>query len=65
MKILDMPYFSYILLLAVIWDIVWKLIALWKSARNNQIAWFVVIGIINSIGILPIIYLITQKYKKK
>jgi len=22
-----------------LWDGVWKLIALWKSARNNQLAW--------------------------
>jgi hypothetical protein len=65
MSILDMSYFPYLLLLAVVWDLVWKLIALWNSARNNQIAWFVVIGVINSVGILPIIYLITQKCKNK
>lgn len=64
MEIFDNPYFSVLLLIVVIWDLVWKLIALWKSARKNQVAWFVVIGITNTVGILPIIYLIIQKYKK-
>jgi hypothetical protein len=41
----------------VIWSAVWKAIALWKSARNNQTGWFVVLCIFNTIGILEIIYL--------
>ena len=45
------------LILVAIWDGVWKLIALWKSARNNQLAWFICIAIFNTIGILPIVYI--------
>ena len=41
-----------------IWDGVWKLIALWKSARNNQLAWFICLAIFNTIGILPILYIL-------
>jgi len=41
----------------IIWELVWKGIALWKSGRNNQPVWFVVILILNTVGILPIIYL--------
>ena len=48
---------SVIVLLAI-WDGVWKLIALWKSARNNQLAWFVCLAIFNTIGILPILYIL-------
>lgn len=40
-----------------IWDGVWKLIALWKSARNGQLAWFICLAIFNTVGILPILYL--------
>ena len=47
----------WIFILLAVWDLVWKSIALWKSARNNQIAWFVVITFINSAGILPILYI--------
>lgn len=39
------------------WDIVWKGIALWRSARHNQRYWFIALLAINSIGILPIVYL--------
>lgn len=51
--------------LIVIWTIVWKLLALWKAARNKHLAWFVIIGILNTIGILPILYIyIFSKLKK-
>ena len=40
-----------------IWDLTWKAIAMWFAARNGQKAWYVVLLIINSLGILPIIYL--------
>lgn len=40
-----------------IWDIAWKGVALWRAARNRQSTWFVLLLVINSVGILPIIYL--------
>jgi hypothetical protein len=46
-----------------LWEGVWKLVALWKSARNNHLAWFICIAIFNTIGILPIVYYF--KYKKR
>jgi len=47
-----------VVVLLVIWDGVWKAIAMWKSGRNNQLAWFICIAIFNTVGILPIIYLV-------
>jgi Family of unknown function (DUF5652) len=47
-----------LIVLAVIWDGVWKLIALWKSARHNQLAWFICLAIFNTVGILPILYIL-------
>jgi hypothetical protein len=49
--------FIVVLILVVIWDSVWKLIALWKSARNQQLAWFICLAIFNTAGILPILYI--------
>lgn len=43
--------------LLVIWAIFWKGLALWKSARNDQRYWFVALLIVNSLGILDILYL--------
>lgn len=42
----------------VILDLILKGFALWRSAKNNQTYWFVALLVINSIGILPLIYLI-------
>ena len=46
------------LVLLAIWDGVWKVVALWKSARHNQLAWFICLAIFNTAGILPILYLL-------
>jgi predicted permease len=47
-----------VIIALAIWDGVWKLIALWKSARNDQLAWFICLAIFNTIGILPILYIL-------
>ena len=49
----------------VIWELVWKGFALWKAARNNHSAWFVCIMIFNTVGILPIVYLLLNRTKKE
>lgn len=47
------------------WSIVWKLLALWKSARKNHVAWFIIIAIVNTIGILEILYIYVFSDAKK
>ena len=54
-----------LIVILVIWDLIWKMIAFWKSARGSQLAWFVCIGIFNTAGILPIIYLLWFQKKPK
>ena len=46
-----------------LWDVILKIIALCKSAKNKQFKWFFLILILNTVGILPLIYLL--KYRKK
>jgi hypothetical protein len=53
-------FLPYIIFLAL-FEAVFKLIALWRAARKKQLAWFIVLGIINTAGILPIIYLLLNK----
>ena len=48
---------SWLFVVILVWSLVWKLLALWKSARNKQVAWFIVLALVNTIGILPILYL--------
>jgi hypothetical protein len=59
-----LPWLITIIIILSIWDAVLKLIALWKAARNNHLAWFICITIFNTIGILPIIYLLIQRKNK-
>jgi hypothetical protein len=47
------PFLPYLLL----WSIFWKGLALWHSGRRGQAWWFVVLLVVNTVGILEIIYL--------
>jgi len=40
-----------------IWSIFWKGIALWRASQLKQRNWFVVMLILNTVGILEIVYL--------
>jgi len=53
----DWGFVVFLLIIAGIWSIIWKGIALWKSARYGQKVWFVVLLIVNTVGLLEIIYL--------
>jgi hypothetical protein len=46
------------LILIIIWGIFWKGLALWHSARRKQPWWFIIILVLNTTGILEIIYLL-------
>jgi len=50
-----------IILVLVIWETVWKIIAMWKSARNNHLVWFICIAVFNTLGILPIVYILVHR----
>ena len=58
--------FSWLLPLIIslaLWDSIWKLIGMWKAGRNNELVWFLCIAIFNTLGILPIIYILLNKKK--
>ncbi|MGE5540863.1 MAG: DUF5652 family protein [Bacillota bacterium] len=60
-----MSYFSQhpfgllfpLLILVVVWTLVIKGIALWKAARHDHRAWFIILLVVNTLGILELIYL--------
>lgn len=58
--------FGGLLFLFVVWSIVWKGLALWKAAREGSKGWFIALLIINTAGILEILYLyVFSKNAKK
>lgn len=52
-----------VLIILVVWDLIWKGIGMWYAARNRQKAWYICMLIFNTIGILPIVYLLFFKPK--
>lgn len=60
------PWFTLLLIILIIWEGVWKGIALWKAARNDHSTWFICLFVFNTIGILPLIYILRfSKNKQK
>ena len=55
---------SPILYILIAWSIIWKGIALWHSARNKQIVWYIALLILNTVGIFEIVYLVFFKKNK-
>jgi hypothetical protein len=41
----------------LLWSLFWKGLALWHSAQKKQPWWFVILLVVNTLGILEIIYL--------
>jgi hypothetical protein len=40
-----------------VWVVAWKGLALWRAARRGQTWWFVAFLIVNTLGILEILYI--------
>lgn len=58
-------WFIYVFTIIALWDTVWKMLALWRAARNKQAAWYVCIAVLNTAGFLPIIYLLWFRKKQQ
>jgi methionyl-tRNA synthetase len=48
---------ALIILGLIIWTFVWKIKALWHAARHDDKFWFIILFLVNTLGILEIIYL--------
>lgn len=53
-----------LIILAVVWSGAWKGVALWRAARNGHLAWYVALCIVNTLGIMEIIYIFVIDRKK-
>lgn len=51
--------------LGVAWTLAWKGLALWRAAELRQKPWFIAILLVNTLGILEMLYLffIAKKYE--
>ncbi|MBI1833499.1 MAG: hypothetical protein HYR90_01610 [Candidatus Andersenbacteria bacterium] len=47
----------WVLIVLVVWSFIWKGMALWCAARRNQKGWFIALLLINTVGLLDILYI--------
>jgi uncharacterized membrane protein len=48
---------SFSVLALIVWSLVWKGLGLWHAAKRKQSWWFIAMLIVNTAGILEIVYL--------
>lgn len=48
---------SIVMFALIAWSLVWKGIGLWKAARRDRMWWYIAMLVLNTVGILPIIYI--------
>ena len=58
------PGLMPLLAVLIVWTIIWKGLALWKAARLKDQVWFWFLLVLNTAGILEIIYLCLKRKKK-
>ena len=58
------PGLKLALAVVIIWSLIWKGLALWRAGQNGDKAWFVIMFLVNTVGILEILYLYHFAKKK-
>ncbi len=56
---------NWAMLLMVLWTLPWKGVALWKAARLEKKWWFIVLLVVNTLGILEILYIFVFSKPRK
>lgn len=64
-NMLNDPSYMALFLALLIWSLIWKGFALWRSAHNHQMRWFVALLIFNTFGILEMVYLFYFQKRKE
>lgn len=57
--------FEELLIPLALWELIWKGLALWFAAKRDQKAIYVLLLVLNTIGLFPIGYLIYIKWFEK
>lgn len=55
---------QWLILVAILWTLPWKGVALWKAAKNHHQGWFIALLVINTLAILEILYIFVFSKKK-
>jgi hypothetical protein len=68
-SIVSNPWILAIFLITTAWKFAWYGLALWNTVENKKkyhfMIFFALMMVINDLGIIPIIYLLLDRYKAK
>ena len=59
------PVVLFLFVVFLIWIMIWKGLALWIAARNGNKGWFIALLIVNTAGLLEILYIYAFSKKAK
>lgn len=59
------PWVGVFVAVVTLWSLPWKGMAMWKAARASDKKWFIALLIVNTAGILDILYLYVFSVKKE
>jgi hypothetical protein len=48
---------GWVVLALIVWVLPWKGVALWRAAKLSQKWWFIALLVLNTLGILEILYI--------
>ena len=48
---------ALLIALIIVWTLAWKGVALWKSSRKGSLIWFIILLVVNTLGLLEILYI--------
>ncbi len=54
-----------VVIVLAIWGAIWKGIGLWRAGADRNLPWFVVMFVINTVGILEIVYIFAISRPKR
>ena len=57
--------FPLLIVLISLWSLLWKGMALWRAGRRGDKVWFVLLLVVNTMGILEILYLFVFSKEKQ
>ncbi len=64
-QFIDNQWIVWVIVIVGLWTLPWKAVALWKSARQNEKWWFIALLVVNTAGLLEILYIFIFSKKKK
>lgn len=64
LSILGVAIGGIVLMALIAWSIYWKGRALWRASRQNSKLWFIALLVVNTLGILEILYIYIFSKKK-